>query len=122
MDKDDDTGKLAVTGRPPNLLVENPPESDYVSRGDFLELLDLDNPASPSSSSDNSSCLTMSSDEYFDSWALLQEVESASNQDLVQKDKTCKFSVTESLRPNKVVVLPASPGSSNINLPIPLPC
>ncbi|CAK7347675.1 unnamed protein product [Dovyalis caffra] len=114
--EDDETGKLAAMARPPNLLVTNlpitnPPEIDYLSRGDYLELLDLDNPASPSSSSDNSSCLTMSSDEYFDSIALLRDLESESNQVLVQKDKDCKHSVTASLRIDQVVMLPASQGS-----------
>ncbi|KAK1575106.1 hypothetical protein Q3G72_002666 [Acer saccharum] len=43
------------------------PDSDYISRGDFLELLHLlDEPASPSSSSETSSCVTMSSDDFFD--------------------------------------------------------
>lgn len=40
-----------------------------------MELRDLGTPGSPSSSSDNSSCLTMSSDECFDSLDLLQDSE-----------------------------------------------
>ncbi|KAJ4836436.1 hypothetical protein Tsubulata_034161 [Turnera subulata] len=73
---DEAAREMAVTGGPSNHLVENLPEVDYFSGGDYLELLDLVNPASPSSSSDNSSCLTMSSDEYFDSLALLRDIES----------------------------------------------
>lgn len=111
MNKDDETENMVAAGRPPNLPVANLPEIDCFSRGDYLELLDLDNPASRSSSSDNSSCMTMSSDEYFDSIALLRDLESESNQALAQKDKDCKLSVTASLRPDEVVVLPASQGS-----------
>ncbi|KAF2324508.1 hypothetical protein GH714_014917 [Hevea brasiliensis] len=106
-----ETGNLAVAGEPPFNLVENPPEIDYISRGDFLELLDLDNPASSSSSSDDSSCLTSSSDECFDSLALLQQLDSEINQHSLQKNESCKLSVSASCRPNEVVMAPASPGS-----------
>ncbi|KAJ6675703.1 putative proteinC DOMAIN-CONTAINING PROTEIN 82-RELATED [Salix viminalis] len=111
VNKDDETEKVVATGRHPNLPVPNPPETDYFFGGDYLELLDLDNPASRSSSSDNSSCMTMSSDEYFDSIALLQDIESEINQGSTRKDKDCKLSVTASLRPDEVVMLPASQGS-----------
>lgn len=114
MDGDAETGNLAVAGEPPFYLVGNPPEIDYISRGDFLELLDLDNPASPSSSSDDSSCLTSSSDECFDSLALLQELDSEINWHSAQKNESCKFSVSASFRPNEVVMAPISPGLSNI--------
>lgn len=120
MNKDDETENMVATGRPPNLPDANLPEIDCFSRGDYLELLDLDNPASRSSSSDNSSCMTMSSDEYFDSIALLRDLESESNQALAQKDKDCKLSVTASLRPDEVVVLPAYHGTSIINFPAPM--
>lgn len=120
MNKDDETENMVAAGRPPNLPVANLPETDCFSRGDYLELQDLDNPASRSSSSDNSSCMTMSSDEYFDSIALLRDLESESNQALAQKDKDCKLSVTASLRPDEVVVLPASQGTSIINFPAPM--
>ncbi|KAI3440310.1 NAC domain-containing protein [Psidium guajava] len=61
---------------------------------DFLELQDLDNPQSPSSSSDNSSCVTMSSNECFDSLALLQDIEAEKFQEVEQKDAHAKFSVS----------------------------
>ncbi|OAY50795.1 NAC domain-containing protein 89 [Manihot esculenta] len=112
VDGDAETGNLAVAGEPPFYLVGNPPEIDYISRGDFLELLDLDNPASPSSSSDDSSCLTSSSDECFDSLALLQELDSEINWHSAQKNESCKFSVSASFRPNEVVMAPISPGTS----------
>ncbi|KAK4745702.1 hypothetical protein SAY87_012014 [Trapa incisa] len=54
---------------------ENLRENDIISNGDYLELCDLGAPGSPSSSSDNSSCVTMSSDECFDTLDLLQDLE-----------------------------------------------
>ncbi|KAF9668646.1 hypothetical protein SADUNF_Sadunf14G0025300 [Salix dunnii] len=108
VNKDDETEKVVATGTHPNLPVPNPPETDYLFGGDYLELLDLDNPASRSSSSDNSSCMTMSSDEYFDSIALLQDIEPEINQGSTRKDKDCKLSITASLKPDEVVMLPAS--------------
>ncbi|KAK4795569.1 hypothetical protein SAY86_027895 [Trapa natans] len=41
-------------------------KNDFISRGDYLELGDLETPGSPSSISENSSCMTISSDECFD--------------------------------------------------------
>ncbi|WCJ35290.1 hypothetical protein M5689_016554 [Euphorbia peplus] len=127
VEKDDETRDLAVTGEPD--LVEMPlPDNDYFSRGDYLELLDLDNPASPSSSSDNSSCVSMSSDECFDSLALLQELDSEINQDLVHKDdNNCKLNISTSFKPIEGVMAPASPGSfigiraASVDIQSPLP-
>jgi hypothetical protein len=99
----------------PDPWLENLHEMGYPG-DDFLELLDLDdpvspyldNPASSSSSSENSSCLTISSGECFDSLALLQDLEPENS----QKDAGCKFSVSASHRPNEVVMLPATSGLS----------
>ncbi|KAK4771025.1 hypothetical protein SAY87_031557 [Trapa incisa] len=41
-------------------------KNDFISRGDYLEVGDLETPGSPSSISENSSCMTISSDECFD--------------------------------------------------------
>ncbi|KAI3762875.1 hypothetical protein L1987_53317 [Smallanthus sonchifolius] len=54
---------------------ENPSDMDCILRGDYIELNDIIDPGSRSSSFANSSCLTMTSDEYFDSMALLQELD-----------------------------------------------
>ncbi|KAF3446278.1 hypothetical protein FNV43_RR11457 [Rhamnella rubrinervis] len=107
--KDRQTGNLALEEIFPDYPEENVPEIDCLSRGDYLELLDLDNPASPSSSSD-SSCLTMSSDECFDSLAL-QDLETENNNDMVQNDAGCKFSVSASIKPTEVLMHPASSGA-----------
>ncbi|XP_034675869.1 NAC domain-containing protein 92-like [Vitis riparia] len=98
-----ETGLLAAPERSLNHPVDNLPEI-YFSDGDFLELGDLADPVSPSSSSDNSSCLSQTSDECFDSLALLRDLE-------CDKDVGCKFSVAASVMPDKVVLQPASSGS-----------
>ncbi|ONI32747.1 hypothetical protein PRUPE_1G383200 [Prunus persica] len=108
--KDNERGTLIVTERVPDHDVQIMPEIDYVSRGDYLELLDLDTPASFSFSSD-SSCLTMSSDECFDSLALLEELEPKNSQDLVNKNAGCKFSISAPPRPDELVIFAASSGS-----------
>lgn len=99
-----ETGLLAASERSLNHPVDNLPEIDYFSDGDFLELRDLADPVSPSSSSDNSSCLSQTSDECFDSLALLRDLE-------CDKDVGCKFSVAALVMPDKVVLQPASSGS-----------
>ncbi|CAL8988734.1 unnamed protein product [Prunus brigantina] len=108
--KDNERGTLIVAERVPDHNVQIMPEVDYVSRGDYLELLDLDTPASFSFSSD-SSCLTMSSDECFDSLALLEELEPKNSQDLVNKNAGCKFSISAPPRPDELVMFAASSGS-----------
>ncbi|XP_023913941.1 uncharacterized protein LOC112025493 isoform X1 [Quercus suber] len=98
--EDDDIVMLGLTEH------QNLHEIDYPPEGDFLELEDLlDDPASPSSS--ESSCVTMSSDECFDSLALLQELKPENN----QNGAGCKFSVSAPVKPNEVKVLPATAGS-----------
>lgn len=109
---DNETGTLTVRERLLDHFDENVAEIDYLSRGDFLELLDLENPPSRSSCSSDSSCVTMSSDEYFDTLALLQDIESEKNNDGVQKDAGCKFSVTASVKPTEVRMHPAFSGKS----------
>ena len=81
--------------------VENHPEDDY------LEILDLENPLSPSSSSE-SSCVTISSDDWFDSEALMQEIDPENNQ------RNAGY-VSAPVKPNMVVVLPATSGLSSFS-------
>lgn len=105
MSEDNQIGTLAVEEIFPDPLEENVPENDWLSRGDYLELRDLDN-----SSSSDSSCVTMSSDECFDTLALLQDLDTENNNDVVQKDAGCKFSVSSSIKPTEVLVYPAISG------------
>ncbi|KVH98387.1 No apical meristem (NAM) protein [Cynara cardunculus var. scolymus] len=67
--------KTGMSSRRSQDFLENSSEMDCLLRGDYFELNDLIDPGYHSSSSANSSCLTMTSDEYFDSIALLQELE-----------------------------------------------
>ncbi|XP_022144281.1 NAC domain-containing protein 26-like isoform X2 [Momordica charantia] len=97
---DDKMVELPVAGKPLDYHSE---EMDYLSRGDFLELIDLDDPASPSSSSDSSSCLTMSSDEMFDAMALLQDLECDINPETIQRDAACIGSSVPSKLKKEVV-------------------
>ncbi|XP_076916451.1 NAC domain-containing protein 22-like [Bidens hawaiensis] len=77
-------------------------EMHCILNGDYFELNNLNDPGSRSSSSVNSSCLTMTSDEYIDSIALLQEIEN----DI--KDSSVKFSLSAPLKPTEVFILPAT--------------
>ncbi|XP_030460518.1 NAC domain-containing protein 76-like [Syzygium oleosum] len=77
---------------------------------DFLELRDLDIPQSPCSSSDNSSCMTMSSDACFDALALLQDIEAEQLQEAEQKDAHAKLSVS-TVKPSNVVTHEVTSGS-----------
>ncbi|XVE94761.1 hypothetical protein REPUB_Repub02eG0036900 [Reevesia pubescens] len=112
-----ETEVLAVAERLPNPEQhgENLIEMDWFSRGqidfysggDFLELQDLENPAS-SSSSENSSAVSISSDECFDSMALLQDLEDPI---LEQNDASKKLNVSASNRLDEVVIVPVTLGS-----------
>lgn len=104
-DKESETVTVAVEQGPLNIPIENLPLSD----DDYIELLDLDNPAS-SSSSENSSCLSRTSDEYFDSLAL-HELEAEGKTNEQRTKANCKFSILASGRPNEVVISPATAGS-----------
>ncbi|KAK1577118.1 hypothetical protein Q3G72_019111 [Acer saccharum] len=102
---DDAKTELAVLERSANNHVPDLPDSDYISRGDFLELLHLlDEPASPSSSSETSSCVTMSSDDFFDLDTWLKELETNNNQDEVQDNARYKSTASASHRPTEVIV------------------
>ncbi|XP_042507464.1 NAC domain-containing protein 7-like isoform X2 [Macadamia integrifolia] len=113
----DENGPTAVSEKNlPDQRLDNPVENldenyDF-SREDYLELLDLVNPESPSSSSENSSCLTMSSDEYFDSSALLRELEGGKGENTQTNQTNSNFSVTTSHGPNQMVFEPTSSGSA----------
>ncbi|XP_059279188.1 uncharacterized protein LOC132033275 [Lycium ferocissimum] len=78
---------------------------DSILRGDYLELDDLVD----SSSSGNSSCMSMSfaSDECFDSLALLRDLDDEKKEDLSGKGSTSNYNIMMCERANDVVVLPA---------------
>ncbi|KAI3762874.1 hypothetical protein L1987_53316 [Smallanthus sonchifolius] len=82
--------------------LEQSSDMDCFLRGDYFELNDLNDPGSCSSNSANSSCLTMTSDEYFDSMALLQEIENDS------KDSTVKFNLSAPSKATEVLIRPTT--------------
>ncbi|KAF5943257.1 hypothetical protein HYC85_020899 [Camellia sinensis] len=106
--KDDYTGPLAAAGELPHGFVENVVD-------DYLELDDLlGEPESRCSSLDNTSSLTLTSDEYFDSLALMQELEDEIDRNKQQQGKNANFKfciAAASGEPNKVVMHPATLGS-----------
>ncbi|KAK9270452.1 hypothetical protein L1049_026032 [Liquidambar formosana] len=85
-------------------------EIDDAISGDFLELRDLDN-SPTSSSSENSSFRSMTSDDYFDSSAFLRELGPEDKKDMQPKNADHKFNVLASVRPKEVVIHPATAGS-----------
>ena len=109
MNNHDETEVLAAAERlpVPEHQGENLVEMDFFfSGGDFLELRDLDNPAS-SSSSENSSAMSIASDECFDSMAFLQDLE---DQILEQNDAGKKLNVCASNKSDEMVIVPATLG------------
>lgn len=78
------------------------------SKEDFLELKDLYDPISPSSSSDNSSLMSMNSDEWFDAEALLRYIENEGGLE-TEEHVDHRFSVTTSVPSDKVVIQPPPP-------------
>lgn len=86
----------------------------YVLNGDYLELDDLVDPQSHSTSSENSGRSSMTFDEYFDPIALLQELENNNNQDQQGKDSSSRFSVVESSKSFEVVMQPATSGTFSV--------
>ncbi|XP_035842411.1 uncharacterized protein LOC118489010 [Helianthus annuus] len=82
----------------PDSVLKQSSEMDSIFTGDYIELNDLIDPGSRSSSSANSSCLTMTSDEYFDSMALLQEIEN----DI--KDSSVNFNLSAPLKSTEVFI------------------
>ncbi|KAM7521096.1 hypothetical protein LguiB_020058 [Lonicera macranthoides] len=105
--RDDATGLLVVADR-----LEDPPREsladlDYILRGDYMELDDLlVDPESPSSSSDNTSCLSLTSEECFDALALLKDLERG-------KDTSFKYTASAPAKPREVVMHPPTLGSLN---------
>ncbi|KAK6130972.1 hypothetical protein DH2020_035287 [Rehmannia glutinosa] len=85
-------------------------ELECFLRGDYLELNDLEDPESHSSSSRNSSCVSKLSDEDFDVSDFLRDLEEDENNYMQGQQSTLRYNFT-SVRPNNVVLQPASSGS-----------
>lgn len=98
--------RLDIANRSPDLS-----DGDFVLRDDYLELDDLAIPLSRTTSSADSSCMTMSmtSEEYFDSDALLREL----GDDTVEqesKDSIIKLNLSAPAKLKQVVVPTATLG------------
>ncbi|XP_072977587.1 uncharacterized protein [Typha angustifolia] len=80
------------------------------SREDFLEMNDLLSLDSSSTSSDNSSNMSINSDEYFDADALLRDLQNENNLSMEVEHADCRFSISASVQSNRVIVSPPEPG------------
>ncbi|XP_073021629.1 uncharacterized protein [Primulina eburnea] len=78
--------------------------------GDYLEVDDLEDPESHSSSSQNSSCPSKLSDECFDWMALLDELEEGDVADTQGKYLSSRYTITTSVKSNDVIMVPPSSG------------
>ncbi|KAM0011977.1 hypothetical protein Hdeb2414_s0057g00758111 [Helianthus debilis subsp. tardiflorus] len=107
------TGSSPVTRGSPGRFLENSSERDCILRGDYFELNDLTDPGTRSSSSSDTSGLTMTSEEYFDSMALLQELQD----DLIDqemKDSIGKLNPTAPVKSKDVVLHTATSGKLHL--------
>ncbi|KAK1436550.1 hypothetical protein QVD17_02331 [Tagetes erecta] len=100
------TGPSLGTKRSPDHFLEKATEMDCILMGDYLELNDLVDPVSCSSSSTSvSSCLTMTSEECFDSMDLLQALEDDNSIiDQEMKHSGFKFNVSAPVMSKEVVL------------------
>ncbi|XP_055834256.1 NAC domain-containing protein 53-like isoform X2 [Solanum dulcamara] len=85
-------------------------EKDCILRGDYLELDDLADAASHSSSSENSSRQSFESDGFFDSLALLADLDDEKKEELIGKGSTINHSIMMCEIGNDVLVQPAPLG------------
>ncbi|XP_073105338.1 NAC domain-containing protein 13-like isoform X2 [Elaeis guineensis] len=101
----------SVTGPETDSSAEDVYATCDFSKGDYLELNDLYSPGTSSSSSDNSSLMSVNSDEYFDADALLRDLENEHNPRVEEEHADCRYSVSASVKSNQVVIRPPPSGS-----------
>lgn len=107
-----DAGLLPLTDITSNFSPQDFSEIECFSRGDYLELNDLqDDPESNFSSSQNSSCPSKLSEEYFDSLALLRDLEEEDNIKTKENPSSSRYHFTHSARSDAVIIQPPSSGS-----------
>ncbi|KAF8022867.1 hypothetical protein BT93_F0396 [Corymbia citriodora subsp. variegata] len=90
--------------------VENLPELDDFGPDDCFSLLDLDFTRSPSSPSENSSCVTMLSEECFNFLDAMLDLEAESGDHAEHKDADCYLSISDFSKPDDIVVQAAISG------------
>ncbi|XP_010939028.1 uncharacterized protein [Elaeis guineensis] len=110
----------SVTGPETDSSAEDVYATCDFSKGDYLELNDLYSPGTSSSSSDNSSLMSVNSDEYFDADALLRDLENEHNPRVEEEHADCRYSVSASVKSNQVVIRPP-PSDAYVAQPFELP-
>ncbi|KAL1821934.1 hypothetical protein ACET3Z_016803 [Daucus carota] len=100
------------------ILLTSAERHNCALRGDFLELDDLADPQSPFSTSFNSSCPTLASEELFDSDMLLQELDDKR----IDRKEQFKYTVSSTVKPNEVVMRPAIVGKLTTEEPMKSNC
>ncbi|XP_073153450.1 uncharacterized protein [Henckelia pumila] len=107
-----DAGLLPLTDITSNFSPQDFSELECLSRGDYLELNDLqDDPESNFSSSQNSSCPSKLSEEYFDYLALLQDLEEEDNIETKENPSSSGYHFTHLLSSGDAIIQPPSSGS-----------
>lgn len=97
-----------------NSVKDTYPKNDF-SNEEYLELNDLCSPGTSSSSSDNSSHMSIDSYDYFDSGALLQSIQDEGY--LGEEERTNHmFSVSRAAESNQFVIRLPSPGTPNCKI------
>lgn len=89
------------------------------SNGEFLEINDLYCPEIPSASSDNSSLMSVNSDEFFDTDALLRDIETDHGLGVEEELTYHRFSISVPTESSQVVIRPSPPG---ISILVPFHC
>ncbi|KAK1276770.1 hypothetical protein QJS04_geneDACA001734 [Acorus gramineus] len=97
----DSEGMHSSKSRPDD-STEDTNKIDYILNEDYMELNDL----SSSSSSDDSSRMSVTSDDFFDPDALLHDIESEANPDTEGQNMHCRFNIYASLRSDQVIIRP----------------
>nr|XP_009411038.1 PREDICTED: NAC domain-containing protein 72-like isoform X5 [Musa acuminata subsp. malaccensis]XP_009411039.1 PREDICTED: NAC domain-containing protein 72-like isoform X5 [Musa acuminata subsp. malaccensis] len=109
--------------RPDEPLPENSNENMFgtcdFSNGEFLEINDLYCPEIPSASSDNSSLMSVNSDEFFDTDALLRDIETDHGLGVEEELTYHRFSISVPTESSQVVIRPSPPG---ISILVPFHC
>lgn len=95
-------------------VVEEIESNCNFSIGDYLELNDLMSPETSSSSSNNSSCVSTDSYDYFDADAFLFSVGDEDNMRSDEDSLDRRFSIPILIESSQTAVRPSSPGMANL--------
>ncbi|URD96668.1 (No apical meristem) protein [Musa troglodytarum] len=99
----------------PENFCENMSGNCDFSKGEYLELNDFNSLETSSASSDNSSRMSVNSDEYFDPDALLRDIENDHGLGVEEEYTECRFSISAPVKSSQVVIRPPPSGSIKRN-------